>query len=685
MRTRRARLLTARRASAVGVIRAAGLRWAVPLTVVLTAAAVPPAEAATIVIPDACNVLIMHPGTYRVVTAKMGCTDTAIQVQASNVVVDLGGRALRPGANSAFGILVGATRRNVVVKNGTIAGYQGGVSGAAGATFRNIIVRGAQKNFEASHVLGSVSVDGAEVGFFMHEGGSIRKSFAVSNDLDGISSDGNVLMTGNNVVANGSSGIAGNEDSIIAGNLVAANTQIGITQGGGGRIESNRVFGNGNGGIGANTSPVFANVVRGNSAGGIALGGNGRAAGNTVTGNVVGMFGQQGAVFKENVSNGNLGSGIVSPFDVQVSRNVTDGNNDFGIDVGANSSGGGNKAIENGSGDCVPDLCGGHAPSKGTPITIDCNIGPTPIDNPGTYRLVTSVSNCQASAAIEINASNVTLDLGGRTIDGDGGDFGISVGSGRTNVVVQNGTVTDWLAGVVILGAGSVARRIVARNNAIGVAADEGAAVDRSVSVANATGVNLTGDGSTVMRSTIAGNTANGVTSTGGKVRVLANKIIGNAGDGTNTSDGSLVRGNFVLGNFGDGIVATKDGRVEKNRLIANEGYGISLGSGNAVVRNVARGNGITGIIAGNQTTTVGNVTTGNIGGINVGNGSRIKENVAIGNIFTGIMTGNDSVFIRNNSTGNSGDGYFFGSNITGSGNKGKFNGGATQCPPSIC
>lgn len=85
----------------------------------------------------------------------------------------------------------------------------------------------------------------------------------------------------------------------------------------------------------------------------------------------------------------------------------------------------------------------------GTPVE-----GPTTISTSGHYYLTRDISVTGAANAIVVNASNVSLDLGGFTIDGDDtpGSHGILAQSSALNFALSNGTVTDFHVGVKLIG-----------------------------------------------------------------------------------------------------------------------------------------------------------------------------------------------------------------------------------------
>ena len=103
--------------------------------------------------------------------------------------------------------------------------------------------------------------------------------------------------------------------------------------------------------------------------------------------------------------------------------------------------------------------------------------------------------DCNAPTAIHITHSDVTLDLGGRIIQGTDASLseGITVDSGLSDVVVMNGTIADYGVGVGIDGAGSVAKGLVVRSNNVGIGAGEGATVRGNTIVDNVTGVSANG------------------------------------------------------------------------------------------------------------------------------------------------------------------------------------------------
>lgn len=118
-----------------------------------------------------------------------------------------------------------------------------------------------------------------------------------------------------------------------------------------------------------------------------------------------------------------------------------------------------------------------------------------------TYELAADVENATAEACIVIEASDVTVDGNGHTIDGmdAGGTAGVVVNAtaALSNVTVTNLTVTGWDRGVVIDGEQQVALRSVTVSNNTGwnVYAADGAAIGATdLALGRPTGTTLSFD-----------------------------------------------------------------------------------------------------------------------------------------------------------------------------------------------
>jgi parallel beta-helix repeat protein len=225
-------------------------------------------------------------------------------------------------------------------------------------------------------------------------------------------------------------------------------------------------------------------------------------------------------------------------------------------------------------------------------------------------KLHADLVDCPGDGVV-IGADNITLDLGGHTIDGLGsgapfGSDGIDNSGGFEDVVIKNGTVTEFQQGVTLVGTtANVARNLtVAGNGSFLLDVANGNDLARNVIVANA----LTGI-------LIANSSTNDV---------VGNRIAQNGGGGLwIASDFPLVSGDNVLA---------------RNDLTANatDGILVDLGTtGTVVLANDADGNAEDGIDIRNAATTImrnradGNVDLGidAVLGVLDGGGNRAAGN----------------------------------------------------------
>jgi parallel beta-helix repeat protein len=238
--------------------------------------------------------------------------------------------------------------------------------------------------------------------------------------------------------------------------------------------------------------------------------------------------------------------------------------------------------------------------------------------------------DCPGSGIV-IGADNITLDLNGHTVDGYNAPYGI-LNSGHDGVVVENGTVTQFVTGVVSQSDGRdvVVRRMTLADSALGAFVSGGSGV---VIKDNVTYLNVDGGmwidaspGVDIRRNTILdGPGGNGITvdrsadanlehniikrhqigmlvSTSARPTVSKNSVDDNH-DGIivgASRDGGRIEANSASRNvsFGIGVFDATGFVVSKNSADDNEGDGIQVDSGNTVAKNTANRNGDYGIEA---------------------------------------------------------------------------------------
>jgi parallel beta-helix repeat protein len=312
---------------------------------------------------------------------------------------------------------------------------------------------------------------------------------------------------------------------------------------------------------------------------------------------------------------------------------------------------------------------------------------------------------------IRIGADNLTLDLNGHTIDGDGGspgaggcDHGIENGEycfpapkgGYDGVTIKGGAVRQFDSGIH---AAAVNRNLVrelevSENELAGIVLHDAknSAIESNVAFAKpggsgfADGIVLSGqsrsvdpepDHNRIEKNLIFGNGGRGmwVEATEGN-RIERNSAFANGGTGIRVdgAEANLVAKNQVTGNGGHGIDVSDgvfDNRVFKNRVSENDGSGIVVADGahgNRVERNWVSNNAAAIFFAGgiyfggDRGTVENNYVSGNgSDGIVVSDDdNRIEKNYASRNAGDGLTLSagaSDNTIEKNHASGNTGDG----------------------------
>lgn len=334
---------------------------------------------------------------------------------------------------------------------------------------------------------------------------------------------------------------------------------------------------------------------------------------------------------------------------------------------------------------------------------------------------------------IFINASNVTLNLGGYTITGpvpDDAQFrnGITIGSNRSGVTVTNGTVRGFERGITINPGANDARLagLALDANGLGLAAFTNTitgVVPERARIAGNTISNTTRFAAMQLGGNnhrIEGNTVTNASSTGirffGHSNTLSMNRITDAGAsaiaiGTTPNNSGPFSDNQILNNtitgsgrlFNSSSVSVQAGsntKVQGNRItgrlaVNTPGIFVENSTNTLLSANRVEGAG-TGVLlrgaSSGDTVIEKNVVSGNRTGIQVSpfNGSPIRTliagNIADGNSFDGIAVFTpDSTVSGNTAVRNGQWGIFAASGVTdGGGNRASRNGVAAQCTSNI-
>ena len=346
--------------------------------------------------------------------------------------------------------------------------------------------------------------------------------------------------------------------------------------------------------------------------------------------------------------------------------------------------------------------------SCGDTITTDTNLDSDLVDCP--------------NHGIVIGADNITLDLNGHTIDGDGElvdpcpddqfcDLGVDNTAGHDGVTIKGGSIREFALGVFILGASDNRLRhlSVSMNLFLGIVIGESArsrvertSVTRNGLTTDAGGMFLfASHDNRIERNRLSGNGSVGLGSDeADDNRIVKNTFSDNPEAGIFMfGDGNKVSRNRILRN-GDGIVSEgNDNTFTRNHIDAsgcpeNEcGIGISLegGTDNLIAHNIIAPRH-TGIWLDNVDNTVAwrnLLRDAGVDGILVTNAtdSLLQRNIAIGAGDDGIDVDSPTTTLTRNLALRNGDlGIEAVPGVTdGGGNKARGNGNPVQCTNVDC
>ena len=239
----------------------------------------------------------------------------------------------------------------------------------------------------------------------------------------------------------------------------------------------------------------------------------------------------------------------------------------------------------------------GFNPATDFPITLSQS---------GSYYLTQDVTGATGKHGIVIDASQVTLDLNGFTLQGNpppvvggGGVDGIS-GPSAVNVVVRNGRIRGWTGRGVNLAAVAVVEDLNVENcGSDGIKVDQQGAVRRCR--IGSCGFQTSGYGIAVQHLSVVEN-CNSVNNWSGILatygcRVRDCSVTYSSRWGIRVGYENVIQGNLCATNGigatdGAGILATEaNNRIEDNQLL-NADIGLHLQStGNVVANNIVKGN----------------------------------------------------------------------------------------------
>ena len=251
-------------------------------------------------------------------TSLLNCPDNGLIVGASRLTIDLNGHTIDGKSGSEAGIFNDHGYSDVVVRDGTITGFDDGVLIAARNATGNVLT---DLLLDGNDV--GIAIDGADENIIEDN------EFAGGND-DGIEINGNGnVVEGNEILDEAPAIEIEGNDNEVANNDIVYPTASGrggaiVFDGEDNLVENNDVFAGGDGVIGnGDDNIVDGNDLEGGSGDGIAIFGG---SGNDVTGNDVEGYSDNGILVDSDAEK------------TLVSDNDVEGNRDDGIHVEADET-----------------------------------------------------------------------------------------------------------------------------------------------------------------------------------------------------------------------------------------------------------------------------------------------------------------------------------------------------------
>jgi parallel beta-helix repeat protein len=271
---------------------------------------------------------------------------------------------------------------------------------------------------------------------------------------------------------------------------------------------------------------------------------------------------------------------------------------------------------------------------------------PYTISASGSYYLTKDMNMTSVGTAIDISASNVTIDLCGYSLIGPNNGIGIYCGISNQNVEIRNGTIRNFNIGIATP-AGCDNWRIInikaSNNGNIGIVVDGSNALfdhctanNNGGSGANKIGINATGS-ALITNCTANYNGAIGI-KTGAGSTVINCTAKSNGTDGINTQDNSRISGCVANSNAAVGINAGSNCMLSDCIANSNANNGITIVDNSKVSGCTANNNTAKGINAGNNSTVTNSICNANSTyGISAGLYCTISNCTANGNTQRGI------------------------------------------------
>jgi hypothetical protein len=286
------------------------------------------------------------------------------------------------------------------------------------------------------------------------------------------------------------------------------------------------------------------------------------------------------------------------------------------------------------------------------------------ISQPGSYYLTDNITGAAGKHGVSIQANDVTLDLNGFALIGNGAGLafvrGVDLPAAQTNVTIRNGSLRNWHGGGIradttrllaekltltgntfspgiSVGNGSLVRDCVASTNGLGFQGADRSQFVSCISTENSGPGFLVANYVTITDCTSSRNGGDGIAA-GGTYLITRSSSTRNDMNGINTAGVGTIADCVGSNNGADGIVSASFPPVSSSNITncsanANVGHGI-VGTRSSVTNCAASGNGKSGILASQAVVafcmaTSNNQSAGTFQDISANSSSRTGNNPA--------------------------------------------------------
>jgi len=297
--------------------------------------------------------------------------------------------------------------------------------------------------------------------------------------------------------------------------------------------------------------------------------------------------------------------------------------------------------------------------SESSATKIPISSLPYSITESGSYYLTTTI-DAGTDTGISIASNNVSIDLNGYTLLGDGttSNSAIYTTASFSNINVFNGIIDNWGSHGINLQNSSeinISNIIVTQSSSSGMLLGSNAKVAYCTANDNGADGIASSTNAIISNCITSENNADGIDVGNQSVIALCNSFQ-NGDNGLETSSNCTVSNSISNYNNGDGINSGLGADISNSKFSNNQGTGISMEVASTANNNIVKSNDSYGLSTTSDSYLINNISdnNGDSGYFVSGSDNRIDSNQATDNIGNGYeISGSGNLTIRNSASGN--------------------------------